>query len=274
MTIILQESHIIESYRSECVMYKVIYFDEGSATDFLQIHYGGNIEVIDEESGKFAYKFNGSAEGKVGVGKSFLSLIKASISLTGSAGVEKSKDSLLKSTLSNTLLSDFVDFANSEENENEISIFEGFKVDAIGDSFTFIKMYSPFIKLLKEDTKYTQDLSDFNFVDIDEILKGAKGYYELLAMKGEDKCILRFNINSLRNSYTLTDLTKMNLTFYGIRVGECKVEDLLIKNEFPKEKENNKLSAAEIFNEKKVEDVDSRLQIYDVLLAGVTGDKL
>jgi hypothetical protein len=255
-------------------MYKVIYFDEGSATDFLQIYYGGNIEVVDEESGKFAYKLKGSAEGKVGVGKSFLSLIKASISLTGSADVEKSKDSLLKSTITNTLLSDFVEFANSEENENKISIFKGFKVDALGDSFTFIKMYSPYIKLLKEDTKYTQDLADFNFVDIDEILKGAKGYYELLAVKGKEKSILRFNINSFRNSYTLTDLTKMDLIFYGLRVGECKIEDLLVENEFPKETENKKLTAAEIFNERTVEDTDDRLQIYDVLLAGVSGDNL
>jgi hypothetical protein len=142
-------------------MYKVIYFDEGSATDFLQIYYGGNIEVVDEENGKFAYRLNGSVEGKGSVGKSFLSLIKASISLTGSANVEKSKDSLLKSTITNTLLSDFVEFANSEQNENQIITFKGFKVDAVSGSFTFIKMYSPYIKLLKEDTKYTQDLADF-----------------------------------------------------------------------------------------------------------------
>ncbi|MDP4086175.1 MAG: DUF6414 family protein [Bacillota bacterium] len=255
-------------------MYKVIYFDEGSSTDFLQIYYGGNIEVVDEESGKFAYKVNGSAEGKVGIGKSFLSLIKASIFFTGNASIEKSKDSLLKSTITNTLLSDFVEFADSEENENQIIIFKGFRVGAVRDSFTFIKMYSPYIKLLKEDTEYTKELSDFNFVDIDEILKAAKGYYELLAVKGREKSILRFNINSFRNSYTLTDLTKMNLTYYGIKVGECKIEDLLMENEFSKETETKKLTAAEIFNEQIVEDESDKLQIFDVLLAGVSGDDI
>ncbi|PAL04097.1 DUF6414 family protein [Peribacillus simplex] len=254
-------------------MYKVIYFDEGSATDFLQIYYGGNIEVVDEENGKFAYKLSGSANGKVGVGNSFLSLVKASFSLAGNANIEKSKDSLLKSTITNTLLSDFVQFANSEENNNQIDIFKGFKVDSINNSFAFIKMYSPYIKLLKEDTKYTEELTDFNYMEIDEILKGAKGYYELLAVKGEEKSILRFNINSFRNSYTLTDLTKMDLIYYGIKVGECTLEDLLVENEFPKEAEIQKLTAKEIFNEQTVDDTSDSLKIYDVLLAGVAGDK-
>jgi Family of unknown function (DUF6414) len=252
-------------------LYKVIYFDEGSATDFLQIFYGGKVELVDEESGKFAYKLSGSANGTVGIGNSFLSLIKASFSLTGNANIDKSKDSLLKSTITNTLLSDFVKFADSNENNNQINVFKGFKVDSINNSFAFIKMYSPYIKLLKEDSKYTQELSDFNYMEIDEILKGAKGYYELLAVNGEEKSILRFNINSFRNSYTLTDLTKMELVYYGIKVGQCNLEDLLVENEFPKEAENKKLTAEEIYNEKTYDETNDRLKIYDVLLAGVVG---
>jgi hypothetical protein len=250
-------------------MYKVIYFDEGSATDFLQILYGGNIEVVDEENGKFAYKLNGSAAAKVGIGNSFLTLIKASFTLNGSASLEKSRDSLLKSTITNTLLSDFVKFANSEENKEHIDIFKGYKVDSIKNSFTFIKMYSPYIKLLKEDTEYTKELASFNLMEIDNILKGAKGYYELLAVSEENKVILRFNINSFRNSYTLTDLTKMNLIYYGIRVGECNPEDLLIENEFPKE--DNKFTVEEIFHEQTMVNTSKSLKIYDVLLAGVVG---
>ncbi|MFE3892852.1 DUF6414 family protein [Priestia sp. YIM B13446] len=254
-------------------MYKVIYFDEGSATDFLQIYYGGNIEIVDEDNGKFTYKMSGSAEGKAGIGNSFLSLIKASISLTGNANIEKSKDSLLKSTITNTLLADFVKFANSHDNKNSIEIFEGFKVNSIKDSFSFIKMYSPYIKILKEDTEYTQELADFNFMEIDEILKSAKGYYELLAVKGEEKSILRFNINSFRNSYTLTDLTKMNLTYYGIKVGECSLEDLLIENEFPKNVEPRELTAEEILNGETEVHTKNNLAVYDVLLAGIPGEK-
>lgn len=253
-------------------MYKVIYFDEGSATDFLQIHYGGNIEVIDENQGKFSYNLKGDTEGKVSVGNSFLSLLKAQFSLTGSGSIEKGKDSILKSTITNTLLSDFVDFAKSDENENKIKIFEGYKVDAIKDSFSFIKMYAPYIKLLKEGTQYTQDLADFNFIDIDEILDGAKGYYELLAVRGQEEAIFRFNINAFRNSYTLTDLTKMNLTYYGIKVGECYVEDLFVENEFSKKEKTNKITAEEIYNDQSDEDDMDKIEIFDVILTGVIGD--
>ena len=258
-------------------MYKVIYFDEGSATDFLQIYYGGNIEVIDEENGKFTYNVGGFIDGKLGAGNSFFSLLKASISLTGSTNMDKSKNSLLKSTITNTLLSDFVDFAMSSDNKNKIEFFEGFKVDSLKDSFTFLKMYSPYIKLLKEDTAYTKDLSDFNFIEIDEILNGAKGYYELLAVNQKQNVILRFNINAFRNSYTLTDLTKMDLIYYGIKVGECKLEDLRFENEFPKEVENIRLTAEEIYNGKKIKDIEDtipKLKIYDVLLAGISGDRI
>lgn len=257
-------------------MYKVIYFDEGSATDFLQIYYGGNIEVVDEKDGKISYKVSGSIDGNAKVGKNFLSLIKASISLNGSANIEKSKDSILKSTITNTLLSDFVEFAKSDENNNQIDIFRGFKVDSINQSLTFLKMYSPYFRMFKEDTEYTKDFNEFNFIEVDDILKGAKGYYELLAINGNEKVILRFNINSFRNSYTLTDLTKMDLTYYAIKVGKCKLEDLLIENEFPKENDiMKKLTAEEIFNERMTDDVDDTnytLNIYDVLLAGVDGD--
>lgn len=85
--------------------------------------------------------------------------------------------------------------------------------------------------------------------------------------------ILRFNIGAFRNSYTLTDLTKMDLVYYGIRVGECSLKDLLLENEFPKEEETKKLTAEEIYNEKIINQTEKNLKIFDVLLAGVVGDK-
>ena len=255
-------------------MYKVVYFDEGSATDFLLLHFGGKIEVVDEKTGKFAYNISGYTDGKAGLGTSFLNLIKASFSLSGSVDMEKSKDSLLKTTITNTLLTDFVKFATSKENKNHIDIFEGYKVQSIKNSFAFIKMFSPYIKLLKEETEYTKDLKDFNIFEIDDILKSAKGYYELLAVKQKEKAILRFNINSFRNSYALNDLTKMDLTYFGIKVGECKIEDLFIENEFPKEVDPKKLTAEEIFEEQMDSENNSGiLRIYDILLAGITGEK-
>ena len=66
----------------------------------------------------------------------------------------------------------------------------------------------------------------------------------------------------------------MDLTYFGIKVGECKIEDLFIENEFPKEVDPKKLTAEEIFEEQMDSENNSGiLRIYDILLAGITGEK-
>ncbi|MCY9281216.1 MULTISPECIES: DUF6414 family protein [Bacillus] len=251
---------------------KVIYFDEGSATDFLQIHFGGNIVIEDEKQGKLRYDVNGSAKGELKAGSSFFSFLKASFSMSGNAEFSKSKNSLYKTTISNTILSDFVDFSSDPEINKGIEVFKGYKVNPIPESFTFVKMYTPFIKMLKEDSTFTKELKDFNYMDFDEILKGGKGYYELKATKDEHSAILRFNINAFRNSYSLTDLTKMKLIYYGIEVGECREEDLKLENEFAQEeKKGNNPSVEGTYYGRTSNDLEV-LKIYDVFLAGISGD--
>lgn len=256
-------------------MIKVIYFDEGSATDFLQIFYGGSIVITDEKTGTVGFNLKGKSSVNVGAGNNFFSFLKASFSISGDTEMARSKNSLLKTTISNTILTDFVSFSNdNEENNGNIEIFKEYKVGVIKGSFAFAKMYTPFIKMLKEGTKISNELDDFNYLEFDDILKGAKGYYELLATKNEKNVILRFNINAFRNSYSLTDLTKMNLTFYGIEVGECMEEDLLFENEFSndKKRESRTFSVEEMYNGPSTDD-SKLLKIYDVILAGISGAK-
>lgn len=275
-------------------MIKVIYFDEGSATDFLQIYYGGSIVVTDEETGKVGYTLNAKANAEVGAKVGFLSVFKTGFSLSGNADSSKSKDSLLKTTISNTILSDFVAFSDDNNlNKGDIEIFKGYKLSVIKDSFTFAKMFTPFVKMFKEGSEYSSELEDFNFLEFDEILKGAKGYYELLGKNVEsgEEVIFRFNINTFRNSYSLTDLTKMDLTFYGIEIGQSSKEELIMENEFPqaKGKEVKKEASAEDIlnysNERNEEPTNSTekeinsntepklLKIYDVILAGISREK-
>lgn len=45
------------------------------------------------------------------------------------------------------------------------------------------------------------------------------------------RVILRFNINSFRNSYTLSDLLKMNLSIYAIKVGRTTLDMLNVNKE-------------------------------------------
>lgn len=279
-------------------LYKVVYFDEGSAADFLQIHHGGKVEVVDEEGTESKLQMKGKAGAQVTAGMGwFTSLLKVSGTISGEALSERAKDSLVKTTISNTLLADFVEVADeqSDAGSNLLSIFHSWKVSPIEDSFTFVKMFAPYIKLLKEDTELTRELGDINFTETDEILKGAKGYYELQAVKDDQKVILRFNIHAFRNGYTLNDLTRMDLTFYGMEVGSSNEEDFFFENEFPQSKKNSliktdKPTTEEIFfeeDESKQKDemdseemgieesepsspIDKPILIYDVFLAGIS----
>lgn len=96
-------------------------------------------------------------------------------------------------------------------------------------------------------------------------LKGGKGYYEMIAEYDENKVVLRFNIASFRNKYTLVDLTKMDLTYYGILVGETEEYLLDISNELtPYEDIANNIKELE-----NKHDDNTKLKVYDVILAGV-----
>lgn len=256
-------------------MNKVIYFDEGSATDFLQIYYGGHITSVNEETGAIHLGTSVKTDAELGAGIKFLTVVKAAFSLKASAEASQATDSLVRKTISNTILSDFFLLSKQTEAVNEIAGFINFSVEPIQDSFSFIKMYTPFMKIFKEDSSLVESLKDLNFLELDEILQGAKGYYELLAKKGDESVILRFNINAFRNNYSLTDLTKMDLSYFGIKVGESRVSDFYIQNEFTSKtkEESTRLTVEEVLGDSKVISEDNILLIYDVILAGVIGDK-
>lgn len=70
---------------------------------------------------------------------------------------------------------------------------------------------------------------------MDSAIEKGKGYFEMIAIVSEQKIILRFNLRSFRNSYSLADLVKMNLTYHAIKVGQMPVEKLTIDSEFKQE---------------------------------------
>ena len=111
---------------------------------------------------------------------------------------------------------------------------------------------------------------------LDDTLKSAKGYYEFIGTKGENQVILRFNINSLKNNYKISDLLKMDLSIYAIKVGESTLEKLNINKELdidiPEIKKINP-SYEEVNDEiDSNKSNDKILDVYDVLLAGVEVD--
>ncbi len=130
-------------------------------------------------------------------------------------------------------------------------------------------MYTPYIKLFKEDSSFTEALKDFNIQSFDEILVNARGYYELLAYNGTENIILRFNINTFKNSYKLIDLPKMRLTYFAVEVGEGKETDLQIDKEMDTEKATRRISVEEIIDDSQGSSEEKILKMYDVILAGV-----
>ena len=86
---------------------------------------------------------------------------------------------------------------------------------------------------------------------------------------------MRFNINSFRNGYTISDLLKMNLSIYAIKVGKTTADMLNVNKELgmnvsilPKDNptyEEGKTAEGGAANTQV-------LDVFDVLLAGVEAD--
>lgn len=90
----------------------------------------------------------------------------------------------------------------------------------------------------------------------------------LLNSEKEPTCVLRFNINAFKNDYSLADLSKMNLSYYGVKVGECTNEQLSLDKEFQINSSNNIPDIDSIVTGKE-EVKKNNLDVYDIVLAGV-----
>ena len=159
-------------------------------------------------------------------------------------------------------MTDFLNTISNKKNK-DISIFDKPKLKAYENSITFLKMYAPYMKMLN-----SRELP-INISEIDSILIGAKGYYELIAqMNNGHKVILRFNITAFRNNYSLNDIIKMDLKYYAIKVGAYPENKLDIAKEFPAPQEEldayNINTTSDDSNQEK-----NLLDVYDVILAGV-----
>lgn len=243
------------------MMLKIVYFDEKTAMDYLDIKFGGKLETMTEELDEKAKKALARIEAQAEAGLKFLQFFQAKLSSGGNAEASRQGIDIMKSTLTNTVLTDFIAITNTD-GKSDIVIFEGFQLRAKKDSFAHIKMFTPYIAIIK-------NIENIDIGKLDEILETAKGYYELIAQKGDQKVILRFNIKAFRNNYGLTDLLKMNLKYYAFHVGKCSEEDLLMKNEMQDSGETKEIGYTEMLAGVETE---CNLDVYDVVLAGI-GEK-
>ncbi|MEV1291950.1 DUF6414 family protein [Pseudonocardia sp. NPDC049635] len=239
---------------------KVVYFDEESASDYLDISAGGKAVASSEDVRDRTSELHGKMQAEVAAKFSWLPFLGGSAGVAGGAEIAQSGQSLLRKTLSNTILTDYLGSAAKDERVQKLTKL---RVTAPEGSMAFAKMFTPYMVMLRMED------APIDLARMDETLAGAKGYYELL---GEDSGgtihVLRFNIKAFRNNYGLADLGRMNLTFHGVLVGRTANKALDMKAEMAVGANEALPSAADIVDEKPTRE-DLLLNVYDVLFAGV-----
>lgn len=248
-------------------MIKVVYFDELSATDYLNIYDGGEkvktVEEIENQHNELTAKLGAKLSKKL----SWLPLLGTDISVSGGMEYSDIGTSLIKNTLSNTVLTDFISKAKEDDRVYKL---EEYDLKTYKNSIAFFKMFTPYLTITKSDFT-TNDGMAMDISKLDEAFKNGKGYYEMIAERNtseyKKRYILRFNIQAFRNNYGIADLTKMNLKYFAIKVGEANEEMLDINKEFSMDQQDTATSIDSLLNNNDTK--EEKLEVFDVVLAGV-----
>lgn len=269
---------------------KIVYFDEESVTDYVQIVAGGELEETTEllKSRDAKEGQEAQAGGKVGISGIFKALLgwEAECSAKVSAGLEFNSSKMVKNIVKNTILTDFLNIiddsgrnkSTSRLPKGTIKRFKGYRISAEENSLSYMVMVSPYLSMLKNGSSIPAGEFSIAVDKLDNALRHAKGYYEFVGTKSRSRVIMRFNINSFRNSYTISDLLKMDLCIYAIKVGQTALENLNVNKELgmnvsilPKDNpsydgDTNTNTGAEEPSTSPI------LDVFDVLLAGVEAE--
>jgi hypothetical protein len=263
---------------------KIVYFDEDSVTDYIQIVAGGKLDKTTEllnqtrDSGDAGV----STKASIGFGGIFKALMGFDVSASTEASLETSfnTDRMAKNIVKNTILTDFIDILTQNEEvekkekkgQGAIHKFEGYTISAPKDSLSYVALISPYLSMLKGSGGIPA--GDFNIAieKLDNTIKSAKGYYEFVGYKDEQSVIFRFNIMSFKNNYKVTDLLKMDISIYAIKVGISSINKLNFNNEFDIQTVTKDNPTYQKKDKKASDDdtkVEEKLDVYDVVLAGV-----
>lgn len=251
-------------------MVKVVYFDEQSASDYLDITAGGLSSSKSEEIKDRASELHAKVESKLSARLSWLPFVGATGEIGSGFDYKNVGQSILSKTLSNTILTDYLAEIVEDERIRRIT---GYVVTAPEGSMAAAKMYTPYMVIAKTEEH------GFDLARLDEALERAKGYYELLATNEDDpadRCVLRFNIQAFRNNYGLSDLGRMRLVFHAVLVGKTTEMALTMDGEMasaePAVRRHNTPTALDLVDGTETSsrsEAMSKLDVYDVVLAGV-----
>ena len=244
---------------------KVIYFDEEAAIDYITISDGGKAisEIINTEQETNTSKLE--SETSTGFKIPFFTWFNLQAKIGINSNINNINDGVVKSTLTNTILTDYIKKADTDEKIKKIS---NYQITPIKDSVSY---YTPYMLLIKKELN-DKISAEVDITKIDEVLKETKGYYEFLATNGKEQVIIRFNISSFKNNYKINNILGMNLLLYGVNVGSAEKDDFSIEKEF-EQNESKEITADEILEVTSKAPEHKKLKIYDIVLAGVAHEE-
>jgi hypothetical protein len=245
---------------------KIVYFDEDAAQDYVDVTNGGRLDWTTEENKQKVAKIVAEIEAQAKTGFNILNYIKATFQGNVDANTSADLTSAFDKTIKNTLLTDYIQAAYED---NHIKKFENSGVYAPENSITLYKMVSSYMTIVPKE-ELPIDMEKLN-----EAILGERGYYEMLLKTEKVKrSVLRFNLKAFKNNYNLVDLSKMKLTYYGIKVGTCCEDNLSIDKEFNFKPEEKKITAEDIVDGKEASSSEEvELSVYDIVLAGVVREE-
>jgi hypothetical protein len=239
---------------------KVVYFDEPTALDYVEIRDQGRYlrEIANEGLTK--------GEASASLKAKSPSLISMLFSAEAKTGVSVEGKQILKSSVSNTILTDFIKKAGRSK---EIAKLEGYKLELTDE--TRLSLYTAITNAANgnipmDDSKgMGMDVSKLGSVLLD-----LHGYLECFAVKGNDKVVLRFNHAAFRNEYRLTDILNMDLVYYAVKVGVSSSSSLVsLGLDFTKSNQNVQDKIEKVLEQVDNTEVKKELEVYDIILAGV-----
>ena len=247
-------------------MIKIVYFDEGSATDLLYVLAGGKNtdkkEQIVTKTSELAIGAEAEASRSVGV----LSLISAKIGIDGNADLSREGNTIITKAIENTILTDYLSCVEKDV-KNYIRVFAECRPYPYPKSFAFFKMLTPYLKMTDGNIEVADGLK-LNLSLMDEALDSGRGYYELMAEDNGETVVLRFNIKAFRNSYYISDLVKMKMDYHAIEVGTVNMGNLTMESEFGDNGERE-INGYDLASSNGASHSIDEVKVYDVILAGV-----
>lgn len=240
---------------------KIVYFDEESVSDLLDIDAGGKEATSKQQGHERLAEVETQASAKASAKFNWIPFFGGSAEVGAAASASALGRSILNKTLSNTILTDYL--VKRQKMSGVVELVDLVLIAQQG-SAAHTKMFTPYMAMI--DSKELP----INIAALDAALLSAKGYYELVGEAQDGtKSILRFNIQAFRNNYGLVDLGRMNLVFHGVLVGKALESSLSMEAEMSVEAPAATFVSAREALGKEVSKQPDALNVYDVLLAGV-----